>query len=159
MSHYVNFTIADFAKKASGVTVYHGEVTALNIAGYLTQVGALRTAIEGIIDGVIQKEQLVIDSTVLTKLPASDPQATIKTKWLVTYRGASNENFYTLEIPTADETLRYDGVYWNQRDNMAEDDPAYIAFKSAFEAIAKCPDDPSMGVALLGIKLVGRNLS
>lgn len=54
--HYGTFTILDFSEEKSPVSFSFGGVTALNIAGFLTQFGNLRTALGAIIKGTVQKE-------------------------------------------------------------------------------------------------------
>jgi len=83
--HYGTFTILDYSEEKSPVSFSFGGVTALNIAGFLTQFGALRTALTAIITGVVQKEKWVGDDTVLSNTPPTDQNAQIELKWLLTY--------------------------------------------------------------------------
>jgi len=52
-SHYNTVTFVDYSNEKSSVTVLNGSITALTIAAFLTQFGALKTALEGITKGRI----------------------------------------------------------------------------------------------------------
>jgi hypothetical protein len=150
--HYGTFTILDYSEEKSPTSFSFGGVTALNIAGFLTQFGALRTAVQGIITGVVQKEKWVGDDTVLSNVPPTDTAAQIELKWLVTYEGATTNKKFRYEIPTPDTSKLIPGT--DQADLTDTDIAAYI---TAVEALAKSPDDDAEGINVLGINLVGRN--
>lgn len=150
--HYGSFTILDYSEEKSPTSFSFGGVTALNIAGFLTQFGALRTAIGNIITGTIQKEKWVGDDTVLSNTPPADTGAQIELKWLVTYEGATTKKKFRYELPTPDTDKLIPGT--DQADLTDTDVAAYI---TAIEAIAKSPDDDTEAINVLGINLVGRN--
>ena len=142
-------SIRDWDKKIGTVQVNTGVVTALTLPGLLTQLGALRTAIDGIVIGVIQKEsQTVFDTLLSQALPASQ-NAQRGNKWLVSYH--DNEQFfdppvnaipnegylqkYRVMIPCADNTLLTDNdTFLDLTAGVG------LAFKTAFEAVAVSPD-------------------
>lgn len=151
--HYGTFTILDYSEEKSPVSFSFGGVTALNIAGFLTQFGALRTALTSIITGVVQKEKWVGDDTVLSNTPPTDQNAQIELKWLLTYEGATTKKKFRQEIPTPDTTKLVPGT-----DIADMTDTDIAAYVTAFETIAKSPDDDAEGVNVLDMRLVGRNI-
>ena len=110
--HYGTFTILDYSEEKSPVSFSFGGVTALNIAGFLTQFGALRTALTSIITGVVQKEKWVGDDIVLSNTPPTDQNAQIELKWLLTYEGATTKKKFRQEIPTPDTTKLVPARIW-----------------------------------------------
>lgn len=150
--HYGTFTVLDASEETSSTKFYFGAITALTIAGFLTQFGALRTALGNIIKGTIQKEAWTGDSTVLSNAAPSDSTAQIELKWLVSYEGNTSKKKFRTELPTPDTDKLIPGT--DKADLTDTDIAAYV---TAFEAIAKSPDDDTEAVNVLDITLVGRN--
>lgn len=150
--HFGNFTILDASEETSTTKFYFGAITALNIAGFLTQFGNLRTAVSGIIKGVVSKESWTGDSTVLSNTAPSDDTAQIELKWLVSYEGVTSKKKYRSEIPTPDTSKLIPGT--DKADLTDTDIAAYI---TAAEALQKTPDDDTEGINIIDIRLVGRN--
>lgn len=153
-SHYNTVTLVDYSNEKSTVSVYNGSITALTIAAFLTQVGALRTAIEGITKGVVVGTSWVGDKDTLAATPPTDVFAQRELKWLVRYENVVSHNIYTMEIPTADPTDRLQAA----SDKADLTDTEIGAFVTAFEAIGRSPENDVDGVSVLDITLVGRNL-
>jgi len=153
-THKAIFTLRDYARETSTVTVYNGAVTAVNIGAYLTQFGELKAAIDGLSLGTIAKEQIVLDDTIITADSPANPFAQRELKWLVRYVGNTNGAVYTLTIPCADPT----GRLLPQSDFMDLTETNAAAFVTAFEAIAKAPDNDAEAVTVQSIELVGRNI-
>lgn len=152
MPHYGTISVRDSSAELSRTAVNFGAVTAVSIAGLLTQWGTLKTAIDGIILGVIASESLVMDATVLSNAMPADENAHRELKWLVTYQGDTSLKKFRLEIPTPDATLRVPGS-----DDVLLTQPAIAAFVAAFEDVARSPDNDTETVTVLSIKMVGRN--
>lgn len=152
-SHYYGFSVLDYSNEKSGSKVNFGAVTALNIAGVLSQIGDLRDAISAIILGVVGSDRWVGDSTTLTNVPPSDPGAQVELKFQFTYEGATSHKKYRIEIPTANPALTVAGT---DLVDLADTDVA--AFVTAFETLAKAPDDDTEGVSIIEGRLVGRNV-
>lgn len=148
----VVFSMMDHEEEKSPATIYAGDITAVSLPGFLTQFGALRTAIEGITIGVVAKEQWIGDETVLSSTPPTNGFAQRETKWLVRYRGDTTEEVYRMEIGTADLALLPDGDEF--LDITAG---AGLAFVTAFEAIARTPEDSAETVTVISVQHVGRN--
>lgn len=151
--HYGTFTVLDYSEEKSPVSFSFGGVTAINIAGFLTEFGNLRTALTNIILGTVQKEKWVGDDTVLSNTPPTSQNAQIELKWLLTYEGATTKKKFRQEIPTPDTSKLVVGT---DLADMADTDIA--AYVTAFETIAKSPDDDTEGVNVLDMRLVGRNI-
>lgn len=150
--HYGTFTILDYSEETSKTSFNFGAITAVSIAGFLTQFGNLRTALGNIILGTIQKEQWVGDSTPLSNTPPSDTAAQVELKWLVQYEGATSKKKFRVELPTPDTSKLIPGT--DKADLTDTDIAAYI---TAAEALMKSPDDDTEGINVLDITLVGRN--
>jgi hypothetical protein len=145
--HY-SLTLTDYEGTPGDVQVNTGLVTALTLPGLLTQIGALRTAIDNITIGIPAKENQTVFDTILSQDKPTDPNAQRGNKWLVIYH--DNTQFFDapvnaipnagylkpfrIMIPTADNSLLAD----NEKDLDLTVNPG-LAFKTAFEAIAKSP--------------------
>lgn len=159
------FSVLDYSNETSRFSFNTGAITAASLPGTLTQFGALRTAIEGIILGVVSQEDLLVFNTRLSNVPPSDENAQIERGWLVSYEddlpffddpvnAIPNEGYqkkFTLVIGTADFT----GRLLPESDFADLTDPGIAAFVTAFEAIARSPYGGTVNV--LSIKGVGRN--
>lgn len=143
-----------------------GEVTAVSLPGLLTEVGALRSAIEGITLGVVASESLTVFDTQLSSTPPSDPHAQVERAWLVRYtdnqqffdppiNAIPNEGYqqvFTVTIPTADIAAAGRLVPGTDLANLTE--AGMAAFVSAFETTARSPYGGTVNV--LEIRHVGR---
>lgn len=154
MPHKAIFQLLDYSNEKTTSTVYVGPITVGTIVGFLTQFGALRDAIEDITLGNISKESWVGDDTVLTNTPPTDAEAQREKKWLVRYTGDTTDKIYTLEIGTAELA----GGHLQPMSDMADlTETDMAAFVTAFEAIARTPDDDTETVTVQSIQFVGRN--
>lgn len=145
--HY-SLSIRDWDNKVGDVQVNTGIVTALTLPGLLTQIGALRSAIDGIVIGELANENQTVFDTILSQDAPDDQSAQRGNKWLVSYHDNTayfdapvnaipNEAYlrkFRVMIPTADNSLLDDHSTF--LDLTAG--PG-LAFKTAFEAIAKSP--------------------
>ncbi len=163
MAGYGGFSFLDYDGERSNTSFYTGNITAVSLPGTLTQFGALRTAIDGIILGTIATETLKVFDTKLSNDLPTNQNAQRESKWLVVYEdnqpffdpgvdSIPNEGFrkvFTFEIPTADLTLLIPNT-----DKMDISAGAGAAFVTAFEAIARSPYGGTTNV--LEIRHVGR---
>lgn len=155
MTHLAQFQLLDYSDERSTTTIHVGAITAVSIAGFLTDFGALKTAIEGITLGVVSQESWVGDRTALSNTPPADAEAQREKKWLVRYTGDTSGKVYTLEIATA-ELGGGHLLPMSDFADLTETDMA--AFVTAFEAIARTPDDDTETVTVQSIQFVGRSL-
>jgi hypothetical protein len=150
--HTSTFTLRDYDKELGTVTIHNGAITSVSIAGFLTAFGALRSAIDTITNGVVAKEMWVGDNTILSNSIPTGETVQRENKWLVVYEGDTSKKKFQVELPTADPTGRL-LTNTNQAD-LADTDIA--AFVTAFEAIARSPDDDTETVTVLEIRYVQR---
>jgi len=143
-----SLSIRDWDKKIGVSQINTGLVTALTLPALLTQIGALRTAIDAIVIGVIAKESQTVFDTVLDDATPASAFAQRGNKWLCIYHDNTqffdppvnaipNDQYltkYRVMIPTADNSLL-------AANNTFLDltAGAGLAFKTAFEAVAKSP--------------------
>jgi hypothetical protein len=150
--HFGEFVLLDYSEKASTMRFYFGAITAVSIGGFLTQFGALRTALGGITIGTIQKERWVGDETVLDNTPPTDFNAVRELAWLVEYEGASDSRgLHTCRIATPDTGKTYPGS-----DIADYTDPDIVAFITAFEALVVDPVT-NVNVVVTEMFLIGQN--
>lgn len=152
-THEVSATVLDYSEETSSFNFKIGAITALNIAGVLAQIGDWRTALGSIIIGVLKSDAIVLDRNNYTNTPPSDTNAQVEMKWLVSYEGNTSKKRFRTELPTADTSLLIPGT--DKADLTDTDIAAYV---TAFEALAKSPDNDAEGVNVLDIRLVGRNV-
>lgn len=151
--HYYTPTIRDYSNETSGTKIHFGAVTALNIAGFLAQLGDLRTALGNMILGIIARDAWIGDSTVQSNTTPSDTNAQIELKFQFIYEGVNSKKRYRIEVPTADTTKVLPN---SDKLDLADTDVA--AFVTAFETIGRTPDDDTEGVNVVDARLVGRNV-
>lgn len=151
--HYAGVTVLDYSEETSVTNFSIGAITAVSIAGFLTQFGSWKTALGSIILGTVSKDRWVGDATDISNTPPASASAQVELKWLVSYEGATTKKKFRQEIPTADPSKLIPGT---DKADMTDTDIA--AYVTAFEAVAKSPDDDTEGVNVLDISLVGRNV-
>jgi hypothetical protein len=150
--HYGTFTILDYSEEKSSFRFNFGAITAVSLPGFLTNFGALRTALGNIILGTVQKEAWIGDSTVLDNTPPASSNAQVELKFLVSYEGDTTKKKFRHEIPTPDTSKVLPGT-----DIVDLTDTDVAAYVTAFETIGRSPDDDTETVTVLDMRLVGRN--
>jgi len=144
------FTFLDYSEEESSFKFHNGAITPVSLAGYLTQFAALRTATENIVLGNISHDMWVGDRTNYANAAPTDENAQRERKWLVRYEGTTSHSVYTATIPTADLV----GRLLPDSDEADLTDPQIAAWITAFEAIARTPEDEAVNV--IDIEAVGR---
>ena len=154
----------DFSNEKSSLLIHTGNVTAASLPGLITEVGALRTAIEGITLGVVGSERLTVFDTTLSNTPPTDELAQVESAWLVTYAdvtpffddpvnaipNAGYGKLFNLTIGTADVTGRLlPGTDLGDMTNAQIN-----AFVQAFEQTSRSPCGGRTNV--IRITFVGR---
>lgn len=146
----LGFSIRDNNGDVTTTGIHTGNVTAVSLPGLLTQVGTLRTALEGVTLGVMARERLSVFNTQLSALRAASPVAQAETKWIVGYHdntaffddpinaipNAGYQKTFTFEIGTADYSLLADGEEELDIDTAAT--PGKV-LRDALEATARSP--------------------
>lgn len=152
--HYSVHTIRDFDGESSNFKIYNGAITAVSIAGYLTDLSALETAIDGVTIGVRSNSQWVGDNTNISDANAASQwaQRELKMKVNCTGDGDGPRFHFTVPCPDLDNlTLVGDKVTLADGGIMA-------AFVTAVEQIARHPDDDTETITVLDAEIVGRNI-
>lgn len=163
----LGYSLLDYSREKASLSLATGEVTAASLPGLLTEVGTLRTAIDGITLGTVSDERLTVFDTNLSNTPPASPLAQIEVSWLVQYEDATaffddpvnaipNEGFgrlFTLTIPTAD--IGAAGRLLPNSDEADLTEAGMAAFVTAFETTARSPYGGEVNV--VSIRFVGRN--
>lgn len=142
--------------KVQTVRVFAGELTAVSLPGFLTQFGALQTALDGVTMGT-RSAQSWGEETVVSNTMPGDTDASVATELLVRYKGATTEKPFSFRIPTAD----YSTLNWSNPPNGdtaiisgAGASAATTALITALEALCKSPDDDAEAIIVTGIHIV-----
>jgi len=151
--HYAGVSVLDYSEESSSTSFSIGAITAVSIAGFLTQFGNWKTALANIILGTVSKDRWVGDATDISSTPPASPNAQIELKWLVTYEADTTKKKFRQELPTADPSKVVPGT--DMADLTDADIAAYV---TAFETVAKSPDNDTESVSVLDMRLVGRNV-
>jgi len=152
----VGIQMLDFSGERKSIQLFAGELTAISLPGFLTQFGALQTAIAAVTLGTIAKTNWG-ESTVVSNTRPSDKDAQIETEMLVTMQGETSETPWSFRIPTVDYTV------FNYGDPPAGDaviisgagaSAATTALVTALEDLVKNPDDETEAMVVTGMRVV-----
>lgn len=136
--------------------LYSDEITAVSIAGFLSQLGDLTTALNAVTLGVLAKTGWG-EETIVSNERAAVKDAQIETEMLVSLMGATTEAPFSFRIPTVDYTA------FNYADPPAGDvvilsgagaTAATTALVSAIEALLSTPWDEAEGVTVVSMRVV-----
>lgn len=125
------------------------DLSAANVAAQSALLATLWGTIDALVLGNIASRKIVFAQSTPDDSEVTDSQAQRENKWLVRYRDTSGRKF-RVELPTANLSLLTLGTEFL---DLTLTDPA--AFVTAFEAVAKSPDDQST-VTVDSIQFVGR---
>jgi hypothetical protein len=135
-----------FVPAKTGVNI--APITAGNIASQEAKLAAYATAVNDVTLGIVNSTSIIIGAAVATGGPsATAPRGT---KWIVSAQESSGDlNKFTYTIPAANEATGVAGT-----TNYDPANAAWIAFKSAFEAIAVSP--AAIALVFVSAKIGGR---
>lgn len=156
--HKARIGYGDVSHEVSSLEVYVGQITAISIAGFLTQFGTLQTATDAIVLGTRRNQSWTGDYTTVSNGWPTDPAAHRENKLLVDYWDTVTEEQFTLTIPTIDFTkLNFipeagDAVYMTGASASAE----LAAWTAAFTDIGRTPRNDANAIEVLGGRYVGR---
>jgi hypothetical protein len=152
----MTLTYLDYSGETKTILLFSGELTAASLAGFLTQFGALQTAMDAVTLGTRSSQQWG-EKTVVSNTRPTDKNAQIESELLVRVQGAVTEAPWSFRIPTVDYTA------FNYADPPAGDQviisgagasAATTALITALEAVAKMPDDETEAVNIVGMEVV-----
>lgn len=147
-------TLIDESLEKTTVAVTSQALSAGNFAAQETAWTALRAAIQALtLGGTVQHSLGQV--TPLSYVVPTDAFAQRELKWLVTYTGDTSGKSFQIEIGSAD-LAGGRKVAGSDKADMTHAD--WQAFKTAFEAFARSPDDLTETVTVTGATFVGRNL-
>lgn len=130
-------------------------ITTLNAGNLVAQtalISDLENALEGICIGNPARSEIVLNRTVISTAPASDPFAQRETKWLIRYHGVTLGEKFQVTLGTADlDQLTGNSEFLDLTAGTG------LALKTAWEAIVKSPGDGAEGTVLDSVQFVGRN--
>jgi len=146
----------DYSGETKSILLFTGEITAVSLAGLLSDLGDLNTALDAVTLGVRASQQWG-EETIVSNDRAAVKDAQIETELLVRVRGETSESPWSFRIPTVDYTA------FNYADPPAGDaviisgagaSAATIALVAAIEAVAKMPNDETEAVEVVGMEVV-----
>lgn len=149
-------TLQDYGTPGSGSgaekstwSVWTANLTAANFTAQQGLISALYTAA---LDLTLGSQAATSELAVSTQssVENTNPLAQRENKWLVRYHDTAGTKF-TVEIPTADLSLLDTGTEFLDLTGTEA-----AAFKTAFEAVVRSPDDPTLTVTVDSIQFVGR---
>lgn len=158
MAGTITLTYKDYSGEKSTARIPTIQVDAANLAQFLTDFGAYKTAIGNLTLGNLQKELVSLYDTDISNAPATDPVAQRELKLKVRYYGntSGTEWFFTIPCPDLPNLPFADGVDGKSDYLVLADGGIVAAFVTAFETIARDPDDTE-DVTVKSIQVVGRN--
>jgi len=157
MPHYSTFTILDYGGEKSSFQFNHGALTVASLPGFLTGFGALRTALDAIISGTLNKEKIVLDDTLLSSAAPASPYAQREMKMLIVYRDTTSNKQYQMTVPTPDLSVLTIPPSSGDYVTLA-DGGVMAAFVTALETIGRSPEDDTHNIEVVSARIVGRNL-
>lgn len=157
------YALTDYNGEVSTTTVLTGAVTATSLPGLLSDIADMVAATDDLVLGVRKSDSLRAFKTPGSNAFASDPNAQVERKWLVTYdditaffdppvNAIPNAGFgkvFNLEIGTANADLLD-----NNTEFLDITAGPGLAWVTAFQAMGRTPYGGTPRV--LSIELVGR---
>jgi len=150
-------TLQDYGTPGSGTGAEKSSwafwTATLSAANFVAQTGLISALYTAALDITVgsQAATRVLAVSTASAVVNTNPLAQREKKWLVRYHDTAGTKF-TLEIPTANLLLLDTGTEFLNLD----DSGPIAAFVTAFEAVVKSPDDPTLTVTLDSIQYVGR---
>lgn len=152
-------TLQDYGTPGSGSgaekSTWAFWITTLTAANFTAQAGLVSALYSAALDITLGAQSGTTTQAVATSssVVVTNPKAQRENKWLVRYHDSAGTKF-SLEVPTADLDLLDQGTEFL---NLA-DGGVIAAFVTAFEAVVKSPDDPTLSVTVDSIQFVGRRV-
>lgn len=152
----VTIQYLDYSGERKSVPIRVGEITAVSIAGFLSDLADLEAALDAVTLGTRSQSSWGATTVVSNTRPAT-ADAQIETEMLVTLIDDTTEQPFSFRIPTVDYTA------FNYADPPAGDtvilsgagaSAATTALVAAIEAIARSPWDDSHTVTVTGMRVV-----
>jgi len=159
----IGFTVLEYGGKKSTIGFPIFPITAVNLPDFLTDVGTVRGAIEGVMLGTIESERAQVFNTKISAIAPSNKGAQRELKWYVrgyderqfldvanTIPNPNYQDIFGFEVPCADESLLATGSDYADPTNAA-----VATFVTEVEKIWRSDSDGQMRV--IDMRLVGRS--
>ncbi len=145
------------AQERSNFNIHTNQIDAADLAAWLVDWGALKTATVAITLGVLAHERVKIyDTQFGTGLPASN-FARRENKLLIRYTGDTSGDKFSAELPAPDNVaLTFETGDANFV--VLADAGVMATWVAAFELLARSPEDGDENVTIQSVQYVGRNL-
>lgn len=156
--HVAGLGYRDATGEVGSVEIQIGAITAVSIAGFLTQFGDFQTKTDAILLGTRARQYWTGDRTVVSNAKPTDPAAQREAKLEVDYMDSVTEEIWTITLPTIDfSKLNFvpnggDAVIFSGAGANAD----IAAWVTSFEALAKAPRTGN-AVTVVGMRFVGVN--
>jgi len=137
---FYGLSILDNSEETGKTDFNIGDLTAVSLPGALTQMGALQTAIEGVILGTVSVSRWG-DADNISNTPPASPLAQRGVKWTVLMEDDTLHTKFKNLLPTADLSLLAAGE--EELDLTAG---AGLALKVAIEDLARSPAGNNVNV-------------
>jgi hypothetical protein len=150
-------TLQDYGTPGSGTGAEKSSwsfwISTLTAGNFVAQTGLVSALFTAVLDITLGAQAATKVQAVATQsaVVVTNPVADRENKWLVRYHDTAGTKF-SLEIPTADLSLRTLGTEFL---DLVTAGPIKD-FVTAFEAVVKSPDDPTLTVTVDSIQSVGR---
>ena len=157
VQHYTVTTFRDIDGEESTFQLPNGPITALTIAGFLTEYGSLKTALDALTLGVLARDQWVGDKTEISSaLPTNNfAQRELKLKFTMIGAAGGDEFYRTLPCPDLAAITIIPDTGGTVDITAGTALPAAI---TAIETLGKHPDDPAEAITVTKVEVVGRNI-
>jgi len=153
----IGISYRDYSGELQSIpNLFSNEITAVSLAGFLTQFGALQTALNAVTLGVLARTRWG-EETIVSNDRAATKDAQVESEMLVSLRGATTEAPFSFRIPTIDYTA------FNYADPPAGDvvilsgagaTAATTALVTAIEDLLSTPWDEAEGVEVVSMRVI-----
>lgn len=135
MADYYSITLRDESLETSNMRLRIVPIIEAEFDDRVTEVAALKAAIDGLTLGTVAKEQIEVGVLASSTAP-SDVNAQRERKWLCYYSDDVTSEEFQFEMPTADLANGHKIAF---QDNANLTDAEWTAFITAFEAVVLSP--------------------
>lgn len=154
-----SITFLDAGNEISSLSVFGPLSDDTTVVVNVTAFNLMRTKAVAICLGVLAKSRYVTETIDDPVQPTNG--AMRETKLLIQYKGATLGKRFTCTLPTLNPSNTI--VTYAQNINAKDvvlipSSGALHDFLTAFAAFAVSPEDPTEGVEVIGLKVVGRNI-
>lgn len=152
----VSIQMLDYSGERKSIPIFVGELTAVSLPGFLTNLAAWEAAVDDVTLGTRAKSSWGAE-TVVSNTKPTDKDAQIETEMLVNYIDDTTQAPFSFRITTVDYTVFNYGTGAAGDEVIISGDGASdetVAFIAALEAIGRSPSDDSHTITVTGMRVV-----